>query len=88
MREQTSGVQSNMSGLEPFGKLLILAGVFIIILGLLLLLWDKIPFLGRLPGDIFLHKGNFRFIFPVVSCLVISAVLTIIVNLLIRFLGK
>jgi hypothetical protein len=77
-----------MSSLEPFGKLLILVGVFIIILGLTLVLWGRVPFLGKLSGDIFLQKGNFRFIFPVATCLVISAVLTIVVNLVIRFLGK
>jgi hypothetical protein len=77
-----------MSSLEPFGKLLILVGVFIIIMGLLLVLWGKVPFLGKLPGDIFLQKGNFRFIFPIMTCLILSAVLTIIVNLVIRLLGK
>jgi hypothetical protein len=64
-----------MSSLEPFGKLLILVGVFIIILGLLLILWGKIPFLGKLTGDILLQKGNFRFISADASCPVISAIL-------------
>jgi hypothetical protein len=77
-----------MSSPEPFSKLLILIGVFIIILGLLLILWGKVPFLGKLPGDILLQKGNFRFIFPVVSCLVVSVVLTIIINFIIRVLGN
>jgi len=77
-----------MSDFEPLGKLLILTGVFIVILGLLVTFWSKIPLLGKLPGDIFLHKGNFRFFFPIVTCLVISGVLTIVINLLIRLLGK
>ncbi len=77
-----------MLNFGTFGKLLILAGILIIIVGLLLVFWNKIPFLGKLPGDIFIEKGNFRFIFPVVTCLVISLVLTMIVNVIIRFFGK
>jgi hypothetical protein len=77
-----------MTGFEQLGKTLILIGVFVVILGLFLVFWSKIPLLGRLPGDIFLQKGNFRFFFPVVTCLVISAVLTIVVNLIIRLLGR
>jgi hypothetical protein len=73
---------------ESMGKLLILGGVFIVVLGILLTFWDRIPFLGRLPGDISLQKGSIQFFFPVVTCLVISVVLTIILNLVIRLLGK
>jgi hypothetical protein len=77
-----------MSSFEHLGKLLILTGVFIVILGLLVTFWSKIPLLGKLPGDIFLQKGNFRLFFPIVTCLVISGILTIVINLLIRLLGK
>ena len=77
-----------MSNFEPFGKLLILGGVFIVVLGLLLTFWNRIPFLGKLPGDIFLQKGNSQFFFPIVTSLVISAVFTIIINLIIKLLGK
>ena len=77
-----------MSNFEPFGKLLILSGAFIVALGLLLTLWNRIPFLGKLPGDIFLQKGNLQFFFPIVTSLVISAVFTIIINLIIKLLGK
>lgn len=77
-----------MPGFENLGKLLILIGVFIVILGVFLAFWSRIPFLGKLPGDIFFQKGNFRFFFPIVTCLIISAVLTIIINLIIRFFGR
>ena len=77
-----------MSNFEPFGKLFILGGVFIVVLGLLLTFWNRIPFLGKLPGDIFLQKGNSQFFFPIVTSLVISAVFTIIINLIIKLLGK
>ncbi|MBI2849931.1 MAG: DUF2905 domain-containing protein [Chloroflexi bacterium] len=72
-----------MSTFESVGKLLILVGVFIVILGVLFTFWSKIPFLGRLPDDIFIERGNFRFFFPIVTSLVISVIFTIIVNLII-----
>ncbi|MFQ5996209.1 MAG: DUF2905 domain-containing protein [Dehalococcoidales bacterium] len=77
-----------MFGLENLGKFLILVGVFIAILGLVLVLANKVPFVGRLPGDIFIQKGNFQFHFPIVTGLVISLVLTIIVNIIIRLFGR
>ncbi|MFP4640809.1 MAG: DUF2905 domain-containing protein [Dehalococcoidia bacterium] len=77
-----------MAAFDSLGKLLVMAGTFILLLGLLLIFWNKIPFLGNLPGDIFIQKGNFRFFFPVVTCLVISALLTFLINVLPRLLGK
>ena len=77
-----------MSSLEPLGKFLILAGVFIVVLGLLVMFWSKIPFLGKLPGDIFVQKGSFQFFFPIVTCLLVSAVLTVVINLIMRLLSK
>jgi hypothetical protein len=77
-----------MSGFEPLGKLLIFAGVFIIVLGLLVMFWSKIPFLGKLPGDILLQKDSFQFFFPIVTCLLISVILTVVINVIMRLLGK
>ena len=68
------------------GKLLILGGVFLAFLGLLLMFWQRIPFLGKLPGDIFLQKGSFQVLFPIVTCIIISIVLTIILNFLFRLI--
>lgn len=73
-----------MLSVESFGKYLILTGFFIVILGLLIVFWNNIPFLGKLPGDIFIQKGNFRFFFPVATSLLISIILTIIFNLIIH----
>ena len=77
-----------MLGLESLGKFLVLCGIFVVLLGLLLVSWEKIPFLGRFPGDISLQRGNVRFFFPLMTCLVLSAVLTILGNLVIRLFGK
>lgn len=63
-------------------KLLIGAGVLLIIVGLLWQVGGKFLNLGRLPGDIVVEKENFRFYFPIVTCIVISVVLSLILGLL------
>ena len=69
---------------QGIGKILILVGAFVVFLGLLLVLWQRIPFLGKLPGDIFVQKGNLQLFFPIATCIIISVLLTIIVNLVIH----
>jgi hypothetical protein len=71
-----------MSDFGPLGKLLILLGVFIIMVGLFLLLGEKIPWIGRLPGDIIIRKKNFTFYFPIVTSIIISIILTLLFTLL------
>ncbi|MBW4828575.1 MAG: DUF2905 domain-containing protein [Clostridiaceae bacterium] len=66
--------------MEYMGKFLIAIGVVLLILGAAILLGGKIG-LGKLPGDIFVKKGNFTFFFPIVSSLIISLILTLILNL-------
>jgi uncharacterized membrane protein YkgB len=70
-----------MIGLGPLGKTLILLGVFIILIGLLLLIGEKIPWIGRLPGDIIIRKKNFTFYFPIVTSILISIILTLLFTL-------
>jgi len=69
---------------QGIGKLLILGGAFLISFGLLLVFWQRIPFLGKLPGDIFVQKGDFQLFLPVTTCLIISILLTIILNFVIH----
>jgi len=69
---------------QGIGKILILVGAFVLFLGLLLVFWQRIPFLGKLPGDIFVQKGNFQLFFPIATCIIISVLLTIIVNVVIH----
>lgn len=73
-----------MTGLEGIGRVLIVAGAVIIILGLVLAFSGKLPFLGRLPGDILIRRDGFSFYFPVVTFLIISVIVTIIVNVVMR----
>jgi len=67
--------------LPQLGKVLILFGVLLVVVGILLIFADRIPFLGKLPGDIVYRKGNFTLYVPIVTMLVISILLTIILNL-------
>ncbi|MEQ8159939.1 MAG: DUF2905 domain-containing protein [Smithellaceae bacterium] len=60
------------------GRILIVIGIILIIVGLAFLFADKIPFPGKLPGDIYIKKENFSFYFPVTTSIVISIILTII----------
>jgi hypothetical protein len=66
------------------GKLLIVVGVIIVLLGLAFTLGPRIPFLGRLPGDVAVNRGNVHFYFPIVTCLLLSVLATLILNLFFR----
>ncbi|MFA6596900.1 MAG: DUF2905 domain-containing protein [Ignavibacteriaceae bacterium] len=67
--------------ISQIGKLLILLGGIIVILGIILLSFGKIPFLGKLPGDIIVQKKNFTFYFPVVTSILLSLLLALILYL-------
>ena len=70
-----------MSGLEGIGKTLVISGIVIAVLGLLLAFGGRIPFLGKLPGDIVIRNDGITFYFPVVTCLLVSVVLSLLVYL-------
>ena len=67
--------------MNDLGKMLVIVGVLFVIVGALL--WSGLgrSWLGRLPGDIHITKGNFTFYFPVVTCIVLSILLTIILRI-------
>ncbi len=71
-----------MLGLGFLGKMLILLGVFIIIAGVLLLLGEKIPWIGRLPGDLIIKRDRFTFYFPITTSILISIILTLLLWIL------
>ncbi len=71
-----------MIGLNLLAKALIVFGLILIILGTLLTLGGKISWLGRLPGDIYIHRKGFSFYFPITTCILISIVFTIILWLI------
>jgi len=74
--------------MEGLGKVLLITGGIIMLLGLLLVFHQYIPFLGKLPGDIVIKKEGFSVYLPIVTFLIISILLTIIINLILFFLNK
>ncbi len=67
------------------GRVLIALGVLLIVAGLLVTLGDRLPIrLGRLPGDIVIRGKNGSFYFPIVTCLLISVILSLLLRLLRR----
>ena len=67
--------------LGSLGKLLLLFAVVIGIVGLLLIIMGNVPFLGKLPGDLVIRRGGSTFFFPIVTCIILSVVLTVLINL-------
>lgn len=69
----------NLSG--SLGRVLVIFGLLIVIIGALLIFAPKIPLLGRLPGDIVIRRENFTFYFPVATCILLSILLTILLRI-------
>ncbi len=67
--------------LQPFGKILIVIGIIIIVIGILFMYGIKIPFIGKLPGDIIVKKKNFTFYFPLTTLIIINLLLLLIFRL-------
>jgi hypothetical protein len=67
------------------GKFLIITGIIVLLIGLAVEFLGKIPFLGKLPGDIRIERENFTFYFPLASGLLISVLLTLLLLLVQRW---
>ena len=70
--------------LSSLGKLLVIAGLVAVAAGIVLILGPKIPWLGRLPGDVVVRREGFTLFFPLASMIIISVLLTLLVNLFFR----
>jgi hypothetical protein len=70
--------------LSDLGKTLILFGIVLGVVGAVLMAGGRIPWLGRLPGDIVVRREHFTFVLPLGSCLVVSALLTLLLYFLRR----
>lgn len=68
--------------MPELGKMLIIFGVILVVVGILMS--AKIPFLGRLPGDIAIERDGLTFYAPIATSVILSIVLTIILNLFLR----
>lgn len=69
---------------NQFGRIILILGLVLVGVGALMMFGPKIPFLGRLPGDIHLKGKNWSFHFPIITSIVLSIILTIILNLFSR----
>ncbi len=67
--------------LQPFGRMLVVAGLVLIGLGLLVSVAGRVPWLGRLPGDIYIRREGFTFYFPLATSILISLLLTLLFSL-------
>ncbi len=70
-----------MTGLSELGRVILVMGLVLVVVCLLLMFGCKVPWLGRLPGDITIQRGNFRFYFPLVTCLLLSLLMTLLLRL-------
>jgi hypothetical protein len=73
---------------DDLGKALIIMGAAILVFGLLFLLLGRIPFMGRLPGDITFSRDGFTCIVPLASMLILSLLLTLILNIVLRLFNR
>ncbi|MEK7248976.1 MAG: DUF2905 domain-containing protein [Bacteroidota bacterium] len=70
---------------QSIGKFFVLMGVLIALLGVGLMFFDKIPFLGKLPGDIRIERENFRFYFPLTTSILFTVLVSVILWLISQF---
>ncbi len=66
---------------QELGRALVIFGLVVVAIGGLVLLAGKVPFIGRLPGDIVVRKGNFTLYAPIMTGIILSLVLTLVLNL-------
>ena len=67
--------------LHAIGRLLVFVGLAILCVGLVLIFSDKIPWIGRLPGDILIKRGKWTFYFPLATSILLSILITLLINL-------
>jgi len=68
--------------IESLGKMLILIGIVSIVIGAVFVLFGRVPWIGKLPGDIVIRRDGFTLYFPIVTMILLSVALTIIFNLI------
>jgi hypothetical protein len=74
--------------LNPLGKILVIAGLFIVLVGVIFIFTDKLPMIGKLPGDIVVKKKNFTFYFPLTTLIILNLVLWFFFWLFGKFKGN
>lgn len=77
-----------MNGLQAVGKWLMIAGGGLLLMGGIVWLLAKVPFLGNLPGDIRIERKGATCLIPLASSIVLSIVLTLVLNVVVRLLNR
>lgn len=67
--------------MAEMGRFVIIAGVILIMFGVLILLAGKLPYIGRLPGDIYIRREGFTFYFPLATSILLSLILSLLLSL-------
>ncbi|MCA9409002.1 MAG: DUF2905 domain-containing protein [Candidatus Omnitrophica bacterium] len=67
--------------MNELAKSIIMLGVVLILIGTIFLFFNKLPGIGKLPGDIIIKKENFNFYFPITSCIILSFIISLIIYL-------
>ena len=71
-----------MSGLEPIGRTILILGIALVAVGLVLVMAPKIPFLGRLPGDIRIERDGMTIFIPLGSMILVSVLVSVVASLI------
>lgn len=69
-------------GMQYIGRFIVIIGIVLVAIGGILILSGKIPWLGRLPGDIIIHRKNFTLYFPIATSILLSIIITLILWLI------
>jgi len=70
--------------IQGLGKIVIAAGVVVTVVGVLMLLAPKLPFIGKLPGDFYFKRDGVSFYFPLATSIIVSIILSLVISLLFR----
>jgi hypothetical protein len=73
---------------DSLGKMLVLLGLAIVLVGGVIMLAGRLPFLGSLPGDLSFERGGVRVYIPIVTSIVVSIVLTVVLNVALGLFGR
>ena len=73
---------------HEIGKTVMIAGIILVVVGLALTLFDRIPLFGKLPGDIHIRRGNFHLYFPLATSIALSVLVTLVLWIVSRLPRK
>ena len=80
----TRSARRMVAAMQDLGRSIVVLGIVIVAVGGFLMLMPRMPWLGHLPGDVHIERPGFSVHFPLVTCLVVSAVATVVLNLFFR----